>query len=191
MVYHLASARPQELLVDLEVRTTGSPSAMAATIRQTLAQSEPRLPVLDVIPLGHRIARGLATDILAAKLTVVFGIIALLLACLGLYGTVSYSISRRVAEIGLRMALGADRRSVLGMIMREALLVVVAGAGAGIPLAYLAGRGVQTMLYGVPPVDPVAYAAGASLLLTVSGLAAFLAARRASRLEPTIALNRA
>ena len=76
------------------------------------------------------------------------------------------------------------------MIMREALLVVVAGAGAGIPLAYLAGRSLQTMLYGIPPVDPVAYAAGAILLVTVSVLAAFLAARRAARLAPTVALNR-
>ena len=191
MVYHLSAARPGEVLVDLEVRTTASPAAMAGTVRQTLARLEPRLPVIDVTPLRQRIARSLATDILAAKLTAVFGIIALLLACLGLYGTVSYSISRRVPEIGLRMALGADRRSVLGMIMREALLVVIAGAAAGIPLAYLAGRSVQTMLYGIPPVDPVAYAAGAILLVTVSVLAAFLAARRASRLEPTVALNRA
>ena len=190
MVYHLAAARPEFVLVDLEVRTTGSPAAMAATIRQALAQSEARLPVLDAVPLGERLARGVARDSLTARLTSIFGAIALLLASLGLYGTISYGISRRVAEIGLRMALGADRRSVLSMVMREALLVVIAGAATGIPLAYLAGRSMQTMLYGVPAMDPVAYAAGAALLVAVSALAAFLPARRASSIEPMAALNR-
>jgi putative ABC transport system permease protein len=190
MVYHLSAARPEFVLVDLEVRTTGSPAAMAATIRQALARSEARLAVLDAVPLGERLARGVARDSLTARLTSIFGAIGLLLASLGLYGTISYGISRRVPEIGLRMALGADRRSVLGMVMREALLVVIAGAALGIPLAYLAGRSLQTMLYGIPAMDPVAYAAGAALLVAVSALAAFLPARRASWIEPMAALNR-
>jgi hypothetical protein len=190
MVYHLAAARPEFVLVDLEVRTTGSPAAMAATIRQALSRSEARLPVLDTVPLGERLARGVARDSLTARLTSIFGAIGLLLASLGLYGTISYGISLRVPEIGLRMALGANRGSVLGMVMREALLVVIAGAATGIPLAYLAGRSMQTMLYGIPPMDPVAYAAGAALLVAVSALAAFLPARRASWIEPMAALNR-
>lgn len=190
MVYHLAAARPDEVLADLEIRTASSPAAMTGTLRQSLAELEPRLPVFDAVPLADRVARAVSRDTLIAKLASIFGAIAVLLACLGLYGTISYGISRRVPEIGLRMALGAGRRTVLGMVMREALLMVVAGAAAGIPLAYLAGRSIETMLYGVAPVDPVAYAAGAMLLVAVGALAALLPARRASRIEPMVALNR-
>jgi ABC-type antimicrobial peptide transport system permease subunit len=114
----------------------------------------------------------------------------LFLACLGLYGTISYGINRRVPEIGVRMALGADRQSVLRLILREALLLVILGATVGVPLAYVAGRSLQTMLYEIPPLDPVSYGAGAIVLIAVSVLAAFLPARRASRIEPMVALNR-
>jgi hypothetical protein len=95
-----------------------------------------------------------------------------------------------VPEIGLRMALGADRALVLRMILREALVLVVLGAVVGVPFAYLAGRSVRTLLYGIPPLDPTAYATAAILLIVVSVLAAYLPARRASRIEPMIALNR-
>ena len=146
--------------------------------------------VLDVMPLGGRIAQRVSQDALIARLTSIFSAIALFLACLGLYGTISYGINRRVPEIGLRMALGADRRSVLRMILRESLLLVILGAAVGVPLAYFAGRSVRTMLFEIPPLDPIAYGAGALLLVAVSVLAAFLPARRASRIEPMVTLNR-
>jgi predicted permease len=190
MVYQLAAAHPAELLTDLEIRTAGSPATMTATVRQALAESEPRLPVVDVTPLGGRMSQRVSQDALIARLTSAFSAIALFLACLGLYGTISYGINRRVAEIGLRMALGADRRSVLRLILREALLLVTLGAIVGVPLAYIAGRSLGTMLYEVPPLDPIAYGAGAIVLIAVSVLAAFLPARRASRIDPMLALNR-
>ena len=190
MVYQLAAAQGDDILSDLEIRTAGSPAAMTATVRQVLAESEPRLPVLDVMPLSGRIAQRVSQDALIARLTSIFSAIALFLACLGLYGTISYGINRRVPEIGLRMALGADRRSVLRMILRESLLLVILGAAVGVPLAYFAGRSVRTMLFEIPPLDPIAYGAGALLLVAVSLLAAFLPARRASRIEPMVALNR-
>jgi predicted permease len=189
MVYQLAASEPDAVLSDLEIRTAGPATMMTATVRQALAESEPRLPV-DVVPLGERVAQRVSQDALIARLTSIFSAIALLLACLGLYGTISYGINRRVPEIGLRMALGADRRSVLKLILREALLLVSLGAIAGVPLAYAAGRSLRTMLYEIPPLDPIAYGGGAIVLIAVSLLAAFLPARRASRIEPTLALNR-
>ena len=102
----------------------------------------------------------------------------------------SYGINRRVPEIGLRMAIGADARSVLGMIMREALMLVSFGAAVGVPLAYVTGRSLQTMLNEIPPLDPIAYGAGAIVLTVVSIAAALLPAFRASRIQPTVALNR-
>ena len=189
MVYQLAAAQRDAVLSDLEIRTAGSPTAMAATVRQVLAESEPRLPV-DVMPLSGRMAQRVSQDTLIAGLTSIFGALALLLACLGLYGTISYGVNRRAPEIGLRMALGADRRAVLRLVLREALLLVGLGAIVGVPLAYIAGRSLRTMLFEIPPLDPISYGGGAIVLVAVSVLAAFLPARRASRIEPMPALNR-
>ena len=119
-----------------------------------------------------------------------FGALALLLASLGLYGTISYGISRRVAELGLRMALGADRRKVLWMVLREALSLVLAGAAIGLPLAFLAGRSMRTLLFNVQAADPWSFAAGGLILVVVAAVAAYLPAHRASRIEPMVALGR-
>ncbi len=127
---------------------------------------------------------------MVARLTSIFGALALLLASLGLYGTVSYGISRRVSELGLRMALGADRRTVLLMVMREALVLVAVGLVIGLPMAFMAGRSVAALLFAVNPADPASFAAGAVLLLVVAALAAYLPAYRASRIEPMVALGR-
>ena len=125
-----------------------------------------------------------------AGLTAIFGALAVLLASLGLYGTISYGISRRVAELGLRMALGADRGTVLRMVLGEALTLVAIGLAAGVPLAFLAGRGISALLFGVAPADPLAFGAGAGVLLAVATVAASLPAYRASRIEPMTALSR-
>ncbi|HTM24711.1 MAG TPA: ABC transporter permease [Vicinamibacterales bacterium] len=190
MAYHLSDASPDEVLSDIEIRTSGSPGPLGQTVRETLSQLEPRLPIVDVAPLSDRVARGTTEDRMVARLTTIFGALALLLASLGLYGTISYGISRRVAELGLRMALGADRRMVLMMILREALTLVVVGAAAGIPLAFLAARSMSALLYGVGPADPSAFVAGCVTLLAVSAVAAYLPAHRASRIEPMVALGR-
>ncbi len=189
MTYHLSGPSVDAPLNDLEVRTSGAPETMTATIRQVLAEAEPRLPVFDLAPLAARVTRAMSQDAVIAQLTSVFGGIALLLACLGLYGTISYGVSRRVAELGLRIALGAGRRQVLWLVMREALIVVALGAGLGLPLTYFASRSLASMLYGVGPVDPVAYASGALLLIGVGLFAAYVPARRASRIEPMVAIN--
>jgi predicted permease len=190
MAYRFAEASPDDVLADLEVHTAGSPAALAQTIRETIAQAEPKLPIVEVVPLTDRIARGVAQDRMVARLTTMFGALALLLASLGLYGTISYGISRRVAELGLRMALGADRGTVLWMVLREALALVIIGAALGVPLAWVAGRSMRALLYNVGAGDPLAFAVGSVTLLVVAALAAYLPAHRASRIEPMVALGR-
>jgi len=188
MTYHLSGPSEDAVLSDLEVRTAGAPEALVSTLRQVLAEAEPGLPVYDILPIEQRVARALSQDALIAQLTSVFSGISLLLACLGLYGTISYGVTQRVAELGLRIALGAVRRQVLWLIMREALVLVAIGSAVGFSLAYLAARSLGTVLYGIGPVDPLAYGTGAALLLSVGLVAAYLPAFRASRIEPMRAL---
>ncbi len=189
MIYGLTPAVPDSVLSNIEVRTSVSPSQLITTLRRAVTEAEPGLPLFDIVPLDERLNRGLTSDRLVANLTAIFGGIALLLACLGLYGTISYGVTRRVRELGVRMALGADRRNVLWLVIREAMFLVLAGAAIGIPLAYLAGRSVSTLLFGVEPFDASAYALAAGLLALVGGFAAFLPAHRASRIDPMVALR--
>jgi putative ABC transport system permease protein len=189
MVYRAAGSLPLEVLGNIEVRVSGAPATLVPTIRQALAELEPALPVFDVVPLDLRVSRGLTNDRLIASLTSVFGLVALLLACLGLYGTISYGVARRIAELGLRMALGADRAAVAWLVIREALSLVAIGGVMGLPLAFVAGRSIRSMLHGVDAIDPLSYAQAAILLLMVAGVAAYLPAHRASRIDPMVALR--
>jgi predicted permease len=192
MAYHLSGVTENldDPLGDLEIRTSASPLALAATLRQVLAQVEPRMAVTDVIPLDQRVMRLLWQEAIVARLTSIFGGVSLLLACLGLYGTISYGVSQRIPELGLRLALGADRRQVLWLVMREALMLVAIGGTVGLVLTYAAASSLGSQLYGVGRVDPAAYVAGATLLVTVGLLAAYVPALRASRIEPMIAITR-
>ena len=189
MIYRLSPASPDEVLGNLEVKTSRPPAQMVTTIRQVLAEAEPSLPVFDIVPLEERLNRGLSNDRLVASLTSVFGSIALVLACLGLYGTISYGVARRVTELGVRMALGANRGSVLWLVVREAMTLVLIGAAVGVPLAFAANRTIASLLHGVRSIDPVAYGVGAALLMLVAGLAAYIPAHRASRIDPMVALR--
>jgi predicted permease len=190
MAYVLTDAAPDDVLGDIEIRTAGAPATLAQTVRETLGRVEPRLPIVEVVPLEDRLARGVIQDRMVARLTTIFGALALLLASLGLYGTVSYGVNRRVAELGLRMALGADRPVVLWMVLREALTLVLIGALIGLPLAFLAARSMRALLFNVGAADPLAFMAGGALLMVVAAVAAYLPAYRASRIEPMVALGR-
>ena len=189
MVYRVTGAAPAETLGNLEVRASGEPSALAPAIRDALAELEPALPVFDLVPLDLRVSRGLTNDRLIANLTTAFGLVALLLACLGLYGTISYGVSRRIAELGLRMALGADRATVAWLVVREALTLVAIGTALGLPLAFVAGRSILSLLHGVDAIDPISYSQATLLLVLVAGTAAYLPAHRASRIDPMAALR--
>jgi predicted permease len=190
MVYRLAATRPDEVLSSLEVHTAMHPTQLIPAVRKALTEVESGLPVFDMISLDDRLDRGASNERLVANLTTAFSAVALLLACLGLYGTISYGVTRRVTELGVRMALGAARRDVLLLVIREAAVLVVIGALIGVPLAILASRGVKSLLYGVGSSDPLSYIVAAGALIAVSAFAAFLPAHRASRIDPMVALRK-
>jgi ABC-type antimicrobial peptide transport system permease subunit len=126
---------------------------------------------------------------LIARLTELFGLLALVLACVGLYGVTAYSVARRTSEIGIRMALGADRASVLGLVLRGAMLQLGLGLALGIPVALAGGRLLSSQLYGVKSHDPVILGLAAAVLAACSLAAGFVPARRAASIEPVQALR--
>jgi predicted permease len=176
-------------LNSLEVRSTRPTASVVNDLRGALREVEPKLPVLDIMPITDRVNRAMANDQLVAYLTSLFGVVALLLASLGLYGTISYAVSRRTSELGVRLALGASRANVLWLVLREAMTLVFIGLVVGLPLTYLAARGVSKALYGVRPTDLAAAGGAALVLVTVAFCAAYLPARRASRVDPMLALR--
>jgi len=188
MVY-LPVAQDRRFLQSLEVQVAGDPSTFAAAVRNALRQVEPRLPVVSIETLKDRVARSLGFSRLLAGLTTAFGVIALCVACLGLFGTMSYAVTRRTMELGMRMALGAGRGTVQRLIMGEALTLVLIGLLIALPLSYLAARAMGQLLYGIVPYDLTAYGAAVTALVLVAALAAYLPARRASRLDPMKALR--
>jgi ABC-type antimicrobial peptide transport system permease subunit len=126
---------------------------------------------------------------LLARLTTGFGGVALFLACLGLYGTISYAVTRRTAELGVRIALGASRGAVEWLILREALTLVLIGLLVGLPLAFFVSRTMAILFYGIAPSDLAAHGAAVATLIVIAAVAAYLPARRASRVDPILALR--
>jgi predicted permease len=173
----------------IEVRTMGNPSAMTGQIRQALKEINSNLVLRSVRTLEDQVNRTLADERLIAKLLSFFGALALLLACVGLYGLMSYAVVRRTREIGIRMALGAQRAVMLRMILRETMLLVGIGIVLGVPGALAATRLVEKYLFGLKPTDPATIVLAALLMLAVATLAGYLPARRASRTDPTVALR--
>ncbi|MFZ0758649.1 MAG: ABC transporter permease [Candidatus Sulfotelmatobacter sp.] len=158
-------------------------------IRRTLASIDPNLTVLDLRTLDHQVADNFISDRLIARLTSLFAILALILASVGLYGVTSYFVARRTSEIGIRMALGATRSSVVAMVLRGALWQILIGLGLGIPAALLAGRLMASQLYGVGGYDVLALATATLVLGLCATAAGFLPARRAASIEPMEALR--
>ena len=184
-----ASMPPARFAAYLEVRTAAEPTGMASAIRQAVQAVDKNLPVTGIRTLSEQIGESLNRERLIARLSTFFGLLALLLACVGLYGVVAYAVARRTSEIGIRMALGARQRDILGMVLREALLLVALGAAAGLLAALGLSRFVASQLYGINPSDPRTLALAAGLLLAVAAVAGYIPARRASRVQPMAALR--
>ena len=172
-----------------EIRTAGRPLAAAGAVRQTVRDVDARLAIHDLETQAAHVDQGISTEITLARLCAAFAGLALAMACVGLYGTVSFNVARRTNEIGIRMTLGAGRRRIIWMVLRNVLFMTATGLLIGIPLA-LAGSGyLRTLLYGIEPHDPVAIAIALGALI-ISGLAAGLVpARRASRIDPMVAVR--
>ncbi len=173
----------------LAVRAQGRPTDLAERVRQELRRIDPGLPVVSVTTMEEEIGRALALERLLAMLAGGFGLLTLLIACVGLYGVTAYDVARRTPEIGVRMALGASAHRVLWLVLRETATLALIGAALGLGAALAATRFVASLLYGLAPNDPLTLAMAAGLLLTVAALAGYLPARRAAQVDPMIALR--
>jgi macrolide transport system ATP-binding/permease protein len=167
------------------LRTPAGPLGFAAAVRDVVRRADPRLPVADLMTETAQIDGAVSQEIAFARLCTAFAILALAIACVGLYGTVSYNVARRTGEIGIRMALGAPKGAVVRMILREVVGVTAAGLAISLPATIAASELVQSFLFGVKPNDPASLAAAAAAILTGSALVAgYVPARRASRIDP-------
>jgi len=173
----------------MAVRTAGDPTSIAAAVRREARAMDPAMPMFEVEPLATQVAASLQRERLLATLSSGFGLLALLLSCLGLYGILSYAVARRTSEIGVRMALGADRRDVLWLVLRDALRLVLVGVALGVPAALAASRLVANQLFGISAADPGAVVVATLALLAVAAVAGYLPARRATRVDPLVALR--
>src|SRR5437763_432819 len=177
------------LAAAFEVRTAGDPQALVPVIRHTVAQLDPNLPLRDVTTESQQIDRLLFQERLVARLSSFFGLLALTLACIGLYGLLAYEVARRTREIGIRTALGAQRGDVLRLVVKHGLSLALAGAGVGIGASMGVTRYLKAMLYDVRAYAPVTMVVIASLLILVTLAASFLPARRATNVDPMVALR--
>ncbi len=177
----------------LYVRLATSPGAALAQVRQAVQDIDPNLPLFDIHTLTEEMGAVLIRDRLIATLSTVFSALALLLACVGLYGLLAFSVVQRRAEMGIRMALGANRADVVLTVMREALLLVAAGVMIGVPAALAFGRlatnRIPGLLFGLQATDPLTIAGATIFLALIAAGAGYVPARRASRVDPMVALR--
>lgn len=172
-----------------EVRTAGDPQALVPVIRKVVAEINPNLPLRDVTTESQQIDRLLFQERLVARLSGFFGLLALALACIGLYGLLAYEVARRTREIGIRSALGAQRGDVLRLVVKQGLLLAVVGAIAGIGVALGVTHYLKSMLYDVSVYDPITIVAVSALLVLVALAACLIPARRATNVDPMVALR--
>ncbi len=172
-----------------ELRTQLDPSTLVPTLRRTVAAIDPDLPLVDIRTQQEQIDSMMQMERTFAALTAGFGLLALSLACVGIYGVMAYSVSNRTNEIGIRLALGAMPRQVLAMVLRESTWISLAGVAIGLGAAALLTRLVKSMLYGLEPTDPFSLAGGAALLLVVGLAASWIPAHRAAAVQPMEALR--
>jgi ABC-type antimicrobial peptide transport system permease subunit len=175
--------------LSLVVRASGPATALLPSLRQAILELEPEVVFTDDSTAEQVAETTLAPTRIGAAVLGAFGGLALLLAAVGLYGLIAYSVSRRTREVGVRMAIGARPRDVLGLVLRQGLKLALAGVGVGVLAAAGVARVLESLLYGVSAVDPVSYAAAALVLLAAAALANALPAYRASRIEPMRALR--
>jgi ABC-type antimicrobial peptide transport system permease subunit len=154
-----------------------------------LSQINPDLAVVDFQSFASQVKANFTQQAMIAKLTSFFGVLALILASIGLYGVTSYTVERRTSEIGIRMALGADRMNMLGMVLRGAFAQVGIGLAIGIPVTILGGRVMASQLFGVKPHDPLVLSITTAVLAAAAFIAAVIPARRAANTEPMLALR--
>ncbi len=185
---HLQDTRPPSSLT-FEIRTAASPMGIASAAREAVRRVDARLAIHDMKSQATHIDQGISTEITLARLCAAFAGLALVIACVGLYGTVAFNVARRTNEIGIRVTLGAQRGRIVWMILRDVLILTAVGLLVGVPLALAGSSYVRSLLYGIEPTDPVALAIGVAALIVCGLAAGLIPARRASRIDPMIAVR--
>ena len=175
--------------MSLVVRTTGDPHNAAGAIRSVVTRLDPRVPVSDIQPMQDLVDAAVAQRRFQLFILIAFAGMALMLACLGTYGVLSFNVGQRTGEIGIRMALGARPEQVRRLILRQGMLPVAGGLAIGVAVSAALGRGVESLLFGVEALDPVTYTVASATLLAAGLLACFIPARRVARLNPPQALR--
>jgi predicted permease len=179
--------RVQQMVYAL--RTAGDPLGYVNGVRELVHQADNAIPVINVRTQAAEIDRGMNQEIIFARLCTAFAILALVIASVGLYGTMAYAVARRTGEIGIRMALGAQRGAVLRMILRQVLVLAAAGLAIGLPTALAASKLVESFLFGIKANDPPALVLAVAILLCAALTAGYMPARKASRIDPLTAIR--
>jgi putative ABC transport system permease protein len=173
----------------LTVRTVNDPLRLAPVLRRAVLETDPTQPISGLTPMAQYVSDAVGTPRLSALLLAAFGTTALLLAAVGIYGVISFSVTRRTREIGVRMALGAAAGDVMRTVVGQAIALASVGIAIGIVSALALNRILQRMLYGVTATEPFAYLAVSAVLIAIAALAAYVPARRAARISPSAALR--
>lgn len=173
----------------LQVKASGDPEAITGAVRNQVREMDPHLPLYDIKTLAAEIDQSLVQERLVTWLTTSFGVLATLLVVIGLYGVLSFSVVRRTREIGIRVALGAQRRDVFLMVIKHGMILVLAGAGAGATISLALSRFISGLLFGISPTNAITFVAAAAGLIIVALAACYIPARRATRVDPLIALR--
>jgi predicted permease len=172
-----------------ELRTAGDPASFLPVVQRSIREFAPDVPLSQPMTQQQQFDASFSQDRLIARLSMFFGLLAVVLVATGVYGALAYAVSRRTSELGLRMALGAQRNEVLWMILRESFIVCLAGVALGLPLAIACSRLLQSMLFGVNPGDPLTFVVALAGITVVGLLASFLPAFRAASINPIVALR--
>jgi putative ABC transport system permease protein len=173
----------------LVIRTEPDPLTLAAAITKEIQSVDPAQPVFDVKSIDQRLYDSMARRRFSMFLLTVFAVVALILAAIGIYGVMAYSVSHRTREIGIRVALGARPRDVLSLVIRQGIILTLTGALAGLIVALGLTRVMSSLLFGVGAMDPLTFVGVAALLITVALLACLIPARRATKVDPIVALR--
>jgi ABC-type antimicrobial peptide transport system permease subunit len=171
------------------VRTIGDPAGIVSSIRSSVEQTATDLPPIEIRTMKEIVSQTLGQDWMITQLSFAFGGLAIVLVCTGLYGIMAYAVSGRINEIGIRMALGAQRGNVLLLVLRESLLLVLIGVAVALPVVFGAGKWISSLLYGVNAADPAALAFATILMFVTGMFACYVPARRAAKVDPMVALR--
>jgi ABC-type antimicrobial peptide transport system permease subunit len=175
--------------MDWAVEATVPPGTLVEPVRAAVRAVDPTIPVYDIMPMDDLIERSLGGDLIMAKIMSGLAFIALVLALGGVYGVMAYTVSLRTRELGIRLSLGAQRRDVLSMVVRQGTILALLGIGLGVVVALGVTRGLSRFLFGVSPFDPVAFGSVAGLLFVAGVVATFFPARKATKVDPLVALR--